>query len=465
MNKSEQSVNSKSNILIVDDEESMCEVLSHILTTEGYTVKTASTGQDAISTFEKNPFDVVIQDIKMPNVNGLDLVRKYKDTNPSTMIIVITAFSTLQIAVEAMRLGAYDYLRKPFNDNQMIKTTVQRALQAKNLLKKQEEKPIFRPFIGNSPEIQNIYQLIQQVSITDSPILIQGENGTGKELVARTLHYSSARADGPFIAVNCGAFPENLLESELFGHVKGSFTTALYDKKGLLEVAQKGTFFLDELSELSPAMQVKLLRVIEEREIKPVGGNKTKKIDVRFIAATNTDLETRVKRKEFREDLFYRLNVIIINLPALKSRRDDIPLLAGYFLDKYNKSLKKSVKNFSPAALELLINYDWPGNVRELENAVQRAIILAKEPSIQPDDLTPKLQGKWGFQEAKKKPIAALYPDGIDLEKKVKIIEMEHIQQALKLSKDNITKAADLLKLPTRSLRYKMKKYGIKKDK
>lgn len=455
-------------ILIVDDEESMCEVLKQLLTREGYYVDIATSSRVALELFQNQSFNLVIQDIKMPDIDGLSLIKKYKVINPSVIVIVITAFSTFQIAVEAMRLGAYDYLRKPFDDNEIFIATVRRALQSQQLLnifkEQQDKKPVFRPFIGNNRQMQEIYQLIQQVAPTNSSVLVQGENGTGKELVARSLHYSSARLLQPFITVNCGAFPENLLESELFGHLKGSFTTALYDKKGLLEVADKGTFFLDEVSELSPAIQVKLLRVIEEREYRPVGSNETKKIDVRFIAATNTILEKKVSEGVFREDLFYRLNVITINLPPLRERRDDIPLLAGHFLAKYNRLFNKSITSFTPAVLELLINYDWPGNVRELENIIQRACILAKDTSIYPNDLTPRIRAEWSVKEPDE-DFTSLLPEGINLENKIKTIEMDYIYQALKFTGGNITKAAQLLNIPVRTIHYKIQKYGIKKQK
>jgi two-component system response regulator PilR (NtrC family) len=453
-------IDPKERILVVDDEEDICAVLTHALTAKGYAVETASSCQSALNLFESKSFTLVLQDIKMPGMGGIELIRRYKKKEPSVMIVVITAFSNFPDEVEAMRLGVYDYLRKPF-DNENVITTVRRALKAQELLSAFKEhknnKPAFKPFIGDNEKIQAIYDIIHRVTGTDSTVLIQGENGTGKELVARTLHYSSARAYGPFIPVNCGSFPEHLLESELFGHVKGAFTNAFYDKKGLMEAADNGTFFLDEVGEFSPALQVKLLRVIEEREIKPIGSTETKKIDVRFIAATNSDLQEKVKAGEFREDLFYRLNVITINLPPLRERRDDIPLLAGHFLAKYNHTLKKSVTRFTPEALELLRSYDWPGNVRELENVIQRAVILTKNTFIEPGNLSLKSLGLTAIKAQDN-----FFPDeGINLEEKAKDMEVDYILKALDKTNSNITQAANLLKIPVRALRYKIKKYEI----
>jgi DNA-binding NtrC family response regulator len=463
MSASESNNTTIKRVLVVDDEESMCQVLEHLLKREGLFVQTTTSSKEALNIFQsaKGNFDVIIQDIKMPDIDGLTLVSKYKEINPSIMIIIITAFSTFQITVEAMRLGAYDYLRKPFDDNEVVLSTVRRALQAKEFLELKEanhKNPAFRPFIGNNKKMQDIYRLINQVAVTDSPVLIQGENGTGKELVARSLHYNSARLGQAFITVNCGAFPENLLESELFGHVKGAFTTALYDKKGLLEVADKGTFFLDEVSELTPAIQVKLLRVIEEKEFRPVGSNDVKRVDVRFVSATNTNIENNVREGSFREDLFYRLNVIMINLPPLRERKDDIPLLAGHFLAKYNRIFNKNITGFSASALEMLLSYDWPGNVRELENVIHRACILSKEYCIEAANLTPRIKGGWTHKE---EPDSFLDDDGIDLAQKMKNMEIEYIQKAINLSGGNTEKAAALLKMPIRSLYYKMKKYGL----
>lgn len=470
-------------ILVVDDEENMCEVLKLILQREGHEVNIATQGNLAIETFRNTPFDIVIQDIKMGDTNGLTLIKEYKEIDPSIIIIVITAFSTFEIAVEAMRQGCYDYIKKPFSDNRTVKSTIRRALQFRKALNtlpaqrpaktepaSKDKTAHFRIIIGSTPQMKEVYNLIQRVAMTNSTILIQGESGTGKELVARAIHYSSSRVNEPFITVACGTFPETLLESELFGHLKGSFTSAVADKKGLLEVADKGTFFLDEVGEISPQMQVKLLRMLEEKEFKPIGGTETKQVDVRFVTATNADLESRIKAGTFRKDLFYRLNVIIIQLPPLRERKDDIPLLAGHFLAKYTRATNKPVSSFRPEVLELMINYDWPGNVRELENTIHRAVVLTEDSVIKPQDLTPKVRDRWAVtpEPAREElltpeqgaPLVGLH-HGVDLEKKVRTLEEDYIREAIKAAKGRLSKAARLLNLDSRALRYKMKKYNI----
>jgi DNA-binding NtrC family response regulator len=463
-------------ILVVDDEESICTVLEVVLRQEGYEVTTTISGIEALALFKEasgkqRPFDIVIQDIKMPDMDGLTLLKQFQEINPEAIVLIITAYSTYQIAVEAMRLGAYDYIKKPFDNEIDLKPTIYRALQLRRLLEifknttDDSENSItpLKMIIGSTPEMKRIYDLIRRVARTESTVLIQGESGTGKELVARALHYQSARISEPFITVNCGAFPETLLESELFGHIKGSFTTALNDKKGLLEVAAKGTFFLDEVSELSPALQVKLLRVIEAKEFKPVGSVETKKADVRFITATNVNLKEQAKKGLFREDLYYRLNVINIPLPPLRERTDDIPLLAGHFLGKYNKIMKKEVKGFSAEALEILLLYHWPGNIRELENAIQRAVALTEDRFIKPADLNLHIQ-PLGIPREMTEPVL-MGSDGapihINLEEKISAIEKSYIEKALRITNGNLTEAAKILGTTFRTLRYKAKKYNI----
>ncbi|MBI4713158.1 MAG: sigma-54-dependent Fis family transcriptional regulator [Planctomycetes bacterium] len=459
-------------ILIIDDEVSICELLSIILKKEGYEVTTSTESKHGLLLFQTalahDPFDLVIQDVRMPDMDGLALLKKFKELDPSTLSIVITAFSTYDVAVEAMRLGAYDYIKKPFDNETEIKPTVKRAIQFRQIINSfaNKENPDkyqiglpLRMIIGSTPQMKSIYELIRRVAQTDSTVLIQGESGTGKELVARTLHYQSSRLYEPFITVNCGAFTETLLESELFGHVKGSFTNAYYDKKGLIEVANKGTFFLDEVSELSPQLQVKLLRVIETKDFKPVGATENKKVDVRFITATNTNLDEQVKKGLFREDLFYRLNVISIQLPPLSDRKDDIPLLAGHFLSKYNKMMKKEVSEFTPDAMEALLTYHWPGNVRELENTVQRAVALCQGNAIHVEDLNLRLE-----------PLAVessgtdgdLLQGTANLDKKMEHIEKIYILKAIRSAQGNMTEAAKMLGITFRSLRHKVKKYNIK---
>lgn len=459
----------KGKILVVDDEEALCEVLRIILTNEGYEVQTAHEGEKALTLFRQSPFDIVIQDIKMPGIDGITLLKRFKELNSEITVIIITAFSTFQTAVEAMRLGAYDYIKKPFDNNRDLKATINRAIQFKHLVRHFKTKGLeleapLKMMIGTTPAMREIYDLMRRVALTDSTVLVQGESGTGKELVARALHYTSSRSSEPFITVNCGAFTETLLESELFGHIKGAFTTAVSDKKGLLEVANKGTFFLDEVSELSPQMQTNLLRVLEQREFKPVGSTQTKIVDVRFITATNTDLVERIKNGAFREDLYYRLNVISIHLPPLRERKEDIPLLAGDFLAKYSRMMKKTVTKFTPEALESLMNYDWPGNVRELENRIQRAVALTENELISPEDLT---------QKVRPSPLMArgpgieaeLFPQkGLALPDKIKDMEKKYIKQALETTDWQLNQAANLLNMKLRSLRYKIKKYKINKE-
>jgi len=449
------------NVLVVDDENGMCEVLSHILGHEGYEVATAASVKDAVALRAENAFDVTITDLKMPGADGVSLLRQIKADDPNALVIVITAFSTWDSAVEAMRLGAFDYLKKPF-DNDDIKAVVGRAMEVAHHLKTRGpgEVPAYvRNIIGTSALIQEIHDVIRRVAPTDSTILIQGESGTGKELVARAIYNCSSRSEEAFIVVNCGAFTESLLESELFGHVKGSFTGAISDKKGLLEIAHRGTFFLDEVAEMSRQTQVKFLRVLEEREFKPVGSTDTRKSDVRFITATNRELAKEVERGEFREDLYYRLNVIPVTIPPLRQRKEDIPLLAGHFLARYGQEMGKPVTGIAQEALNFLINYDWPGNVRELENTIQRAVALTRNSEITTDDLVIKMRTGT--------PAAALMtkdvpPEGIDLEERLTDLERTYIRTALERTNWNVTRAAKLLNTSFRSLRYRIAKLGIK---
>lgn len=452
-------------VLVVDDEESLRELLSVMLTKEGYSIQTAASAEDALLTFQRGRYDVVLSDVRMPGMDGITLLGRLREADPDILVIVMTAFSTWQRAVEAMRLGAFDYVRKPF-DNRDVKATIARAIRSRRLKEQYPNRdrddigPI-GTIIGSSKPLRDALDLVRRVAPTDSTVLVTGESGTGKELVARALHFTSLRASAPFIAVNCGAFTETLLESELFGHVRGSFTGAVGDKKGLLEVADGGTFFLDEVSEMTPTTQVKFLRVLEEREFKAVGSTDTKSVDVRFVMATNRDLEAAVKEGAFREDLFYRINVIAIHLPPLRERREDIPLLAGHFLAKYVRELRKGVSAFSTEAIDALMAHDWPGNVRELENVVQRAVALSEHREIGMDDLAVKFGGR--------RPAGAVAVEGIgegfDLEHRIEEVETAYIQEALARSNGRLTAAAKILGVSFRSLRYKVKKYGITKVK
>jgi two-component system response regulator PilR (NtrC family) len=441
-------------ILIVDDEESICETLAIMLKRAGYAVVTTTDSEAALSLLADERPDVILLDVRMPNVDGLQILKAIRDKSINVTPMIMTAFSAWDTAVEAMRLGAFDYIRKPF-DRDDVKACIQRAMHfrrlSETLRKRGDDSPfLYSVLVGNSQGVKELFEMIRRVAPTDATVLIQGESGTGKELVARAVHYGSARAEEPFITVNCGAFTETLLESELFGHVQGAFTGAVRDKKGLIEVADGGTFFLDEVSEMSPQLQVKILRVLEEREYKPVGGTQTRKSDVRFITATNRNLEALVKTGAFREDLFYRLNVICLDVPPLRERKEDIPLLAGHFIAKYAKAMNKGIKTVADDAMDALMNYEWPGNVRELENAIQRAVALSQSNKIVSDDLLGKVRM---FVPAQ----------GIDLEKKIEDIEKAYLTSALAMTNNNLTKAAALLGMNFRQLRYKLKKYGLGK--
>ncbi len=450
-------------VLVVDDEEGMRNYLSAILEREAYVVRTACDGVEALNLLSAQPFDLVLADLKMPRLDGIGLLKAVKEKHPGTELLVMTAYSTWDSAVQAMRLGAYNYIRKPF-DNEEIRATVARVLKVVALRRQgTPEEDIFHvdSLIGNSPRIREVKDLIRQVGPTDSTVLIQGESGTGKELVARALHFASSRRQANFIPVSCAEFNEALLESELFGHARGSFTSAYTDKEGLLTVADKGTFFLDEVSEMSRSTQAKLLRVLEEREVKPVGATSTVKVDVRFIAATHRDLEEEIRRGVFREDLFYRLNVIPIKLPPLRERRGDIPLLAGHFLARSCKLMAKDVGEVSPEALGALVNYDWPGNVRELINTIQRVVALNKGGKVTLADLDEKLQNA---QPPVSKDDYRIPSAGIDLGACLEEVERGYILRALAMAGGSITRAAKLLHTSFRSLRYRIKKLGIKAD-
>jgi two-component system response regulator PilR (NtrC family) len=448
-------------VLVVDDEPGMRDVLSYILSHEGYEVAACGTVKEALALRAKQTFDVTITDLRMPGEDGISLLREIKAGDSNALVVVITAFSTWDSAVEAMRLGAFDYLKKPF-DNEDLKAVVARAMEVAAQMKARgpADVPAYvRNIIGASAVIQEIHNLIRRVAPTDSTILINGESGTGKELVARAIYNCSSRSEEAFIVVNCGAFTESLLESELFGHVRGSFTGAISDKKGLLEIAHRGTFFLDEVGDMSKKTQVKFLRVLEEREFKPVGSTDTRKADVRFITATNRDLAKLVERGEFREDLYYRLNVIPITIPALRERKEDIPLLAGHFLARYSEEMGKSATGISPQAMEFLRNYDWPGNVRELENTIQRAVALSRDSELTTDDLVIKMRTGTPAAELMTKEMPA---EGIDLEARLADLERTYIMSALDRTGYNVTRAAKLLNTSFRSLRYRIAKLGIR---
>jgi two-component system response regulator PilR (NtrC family) len=455
----------KEKILVADDEKSMREFLEIMLRKEGYRVTLASNGEEAVRWAEREIFDLALLDIRMPKVDGLSALKKIKTLSPETVVIVITAFASADTAIRAMKEGAYDYITKPFKVDE-IKLIIRNALEKKNLEKENlllkqvvQERYHFGNIVGQSPKMLELYRLLEKVAPTKTNILITGESGTGKELVAKAIHYNSPRKDKPFVTLNCGAIPESLIESELFGHMKGAFTDAVSTKKGLFEVADEGTIFLDEISELPLMMQVKLLRVIQDKEFKRVGGTEDIRVDVRIISATNKDLEEAVREKRFREDLFYRLNVIQIKLPPLRERKEDIPLLADHFLKKYSEELGKSITRISPEALQFLMNYDFPGNVRELQNIIERAVALETGSQLSLENLSSYLENQL---PAKKGAFDIDFPEeGIDLEKVVADLEKMLLLKALDRAKGVKKKAAELLRINFRSMRYRLDKYGL----
>jgi two-component system response regulator PilR (NtrC family) len=453
-------------ILVVDDERSMRELLAIVLRREGYEVLLAENGRAAIALLEREPVDLLISDIKMPDLSGVDVLRAAKKIDQDILGIMITAFASTETAVEAMRLGACDYLSKPF-DIDLLKMKVRekienRQLRQENLLLKRTLglSHQFSNIIGRSEAMLEVFKMIETVARTNSTILLTGESGTGKGLVAQAIHFHSLRRDKPMVSLNCGALPENLLESELFGHMRGAFTGADSNKKGLLEVAERGTVFLDEIGEMSAVMQVKLLRVLQERRFRRVGGLEELQADIRVIAATNQDLARAIIEGRFREDLYYRINVIPISLPPLRDRREDIPLIAEHFLVKYNEQMDKEITSIAHEAMELLVQHDWPGNIRELENVMERAVALEANPAILPESLPASIRGdnpRTGVA-----PVDGLPDSGFDLEAHVKEIEMGYIAEALKRAGGVQVKAAELLGMSFRSFRYYVKKYNLR---
>jgi len=454
-------------ILVVDDERSMRELLAIVLRREGYEVLLAENGRTAVSLLEREPVDLLISDIKMPDLSGVDVLRAAKKVDQDILGIMITAFASTETAVEAMRLGACDYLSKPF-DIDLLKMKVRekienRQLRQENVLLKKTLGLAhqFSNIIGRSAAMLEVFKMVETVSRTNSTILLTGESGTGKGLVAQAIHFNSLRRDKPMVSLNCGAMPETLLESELFGHMRGAFTGADANKKGLLEVAERGTIFLDEIGEMSAVMQVKLLRVLQERRFRRVGGLEELQADIRVIAATNQDLTRLVSEGRFREDLYYRINVIPLVLPPLRDRREDIPLLAEHFLAKYADQMGKPITGISREAMDLLAQHDWPGNIRELENVIERAVALEATPTILSESLPPAIRGD-GPRLVGGSPIDALPASGFDLEAHVKEIERGYIAEALKRAGGVQVKAAELLGMSFRSFRYYVKKYNLR---
>ena len=457
----------KKTILVADDERSMRDLLGMLLEAEGHEVLLASNGREAMEVFsrERDRISLVIQDLKMPEVDGSQLLRWLKKEAPLLPVIIITAFSTWDDAVEAMRLGAYDYVRKPF-DTDTIRSVVARALEKRVCVDNtgSEEDVQSLKMIGNTPVLEGVFRMVNLIAQTDSTVLIQGQSGTGKEIVARTIHQRSYRKTKSFIPVNCSAFTESLLESELFGHVRGAFTGAVEDKQGLFRAASGGTLFLDEVADMSPTTQVKILRVLEERKISPVGSTDMHPIDVRIIAATNKNMEEAVQKKTFREDLYYRLNVIPLFLPNLRDRKDDIPLLTGHFLAKYSKQMRKEVTKISDRARQTLYDYEWPGNVRELENIIQRHVALCEGDTIEALTISGRPQRPLEFAVPQHETdVSKLIPaNGINLESELERFEKSYLREALMLTGGNLTLAAKLLGMTYRSIRYRVKKLKVR---
>jgi two-component system NtrC family response regulator len=449
-------------ILVADDDASLRRVLEYNLSREGYTVLTAASGEAALALLDAERVDLLLTDIKMPGMDGMDLLRRVRQSSPETQVIVITAFGTIEMAVEAMKAGAFEYVTKPFNRDELA-LVVRKALRLRHLerdnarLRREVERKYgFDNIVGDSPSIQRVFRLIEKVADSDAPILITGESGTGKELVAKALHYRSGRAEKPFVAVNCAAIPRELLESELFGHKKGAFTGAVRDKKGRFEEAGAGTLLLDEVAELPVELQAKLLRALQEREFTPVGASGVIRFEARVIAATNRDLEGEVAGGRFREDLYYRLAVVPIHLPSLRERPEDVPLLVAHFLKARGGGRKVSV---SPEAMAALQRHPWKGNVRELENAVERLLVLGDSDVIRLEDLPEKIRAPRATEAGEPAGgFSFTFPEeGVSLEEAEKALILE----ALRRSGWNQSRAAQLLKVPRHLLLYRMEKYAL----
>jgi two-component system response regulator PilR (NtrC family) len=450
-------------ILVVDDEKSMREFLEILLQKDGYKVCCAENGEEALKAIRQDKFDLLITDIRMKPIDGLELLKQCKTISPSTAVIIISAYASAETAVVAMKEGAYDYLPKPFKIDEM-RTAITNALLSKKdgeWAGGLREGPLnYGCLIGECAVMRKIYELIKRVATTSSNVLITGESGTGKELVAKAIHRESPRREQPFVVVNCGGVPESLIESELFGFKKGSFTGATANRKGLVEAAQGGTLFLDEIGELSPALQVKLLRLVQEKTIRQIGDTEDIAVDVRIISATNQDLEKMVIDKNFREDLYYRLNVLPIRIPPLRERREDIPILAQYFLSKFRKQFAKDIHKISAYALDILNDYDFPGNVRELEHIIERGVAMESSSIILPDSLTLSTYKRAQSQAPGSLP-TTLPHRGFDMDEYLADAEKKLLQQALQQAQGVKLKAAELLGISFRSFRYRLIKYGF----
>jgi two-component system response regulator AtoC len=451
-------------VLIVDDEESFRHMLSVILKKEGYEVEVAGDGEEALQRIATSSFDQVLCDIRMPRMDGLEFLKEVQKLDHDFTVIMMSAYGTTDSAIEAMKLGAYDYISKPFKPDEIV-LTLRKAEERERLRRENERlrREVRREFsfeniVSKNEKMLKIFGLISKVAQYKSTVLILGESGTGKELIARAIHYQSDRAEKPFVPINCGAIPENLLESELFGHTKGAFTDAIRTKKGLFEEADEGTLFLDEIGELPLSLQVKLLRVLQDGEIRRVGDAKPLRVDVRIIAATVKELAKEVNEGRFREDLYYRLNVLPIHVPPLRERREDIPLLVNHFIKKYNQALNKKVEGIDPTALDALVKYRWSGNVRELENTIERAIVLADGNRIEFDNLPAEIQS---FDKAAPPISIGVAEEEYSIKKASRTLETHLIKRALVKTGGNHTHAARLLEISHRALLYKIKEYGI----
>ena len=460
--------NNTPHILVVDDELSMRELLEVLLGKEGYKVTCAGNGRDAISMIKKTVFDLLLCDIRLGDITGIDVLKALREQSQDTVVIMISAYASTEAAVEAMNEGAYDFVPKPF-DNEELKQTIKNALSLRTI---EHEKEIlddelkrtlhFEKIVGNSPVMRNIYNLIRQVAKTKTSILITGESGTGKELIAKAIHDESKQKNNPFVVVNCGGIPETLMESELFGHKKGSFTGATHDKKGLFEAADKGTIFLDEIGELTLPIQVKLLRAVQERVFKPVGSNEDVSVDIRIISATNKKLEDEVIVGNFREDLFYRLNVIEIKMPPLRERKSDLRVLAQHFLEKYSREMGKEVTKISSYAIDLLNKYDFPGNIRELENLMERSVALSSTNIILPDSLALSVHKRRWIEGIKHRRFDLdEVRNGVSLDAILEEIERAYLVKALECTNGKKQEAAELLDISFRTFRYRMSKLDL----
>ncbi|MGI6456992.1 MAG: sigma-54-dependent transcriptional regulator [bacterium] len=450
-------------VLVVDDERGMCHILRRLLSDQGYTVYTALNAAGALEIIDTEDIDAALIDIRMPGMDGLDLLNRMSEVSADTSVVMMTAYGTIETAVKAMKRGAYDYITKPFNNDEVLHI-IGNAIERKRLIDRNRyltealgEVEGLEGMVGNSRPMQELYRLIERVAPTDSTVLILGESGTGKELVARALHARSTRRDEKCIAINCGALPRELIESELFGHEKGAFSGAHQRKMGLIESANAGTLFLDEIGDLPMDLQVKILRVIEQKEVRRIGSLESKSVDVRIIAATNRDLRDDIQEGKFREDLFYRLSILELHLPPLRTRKEDIPQLVDYFISRFNQKMNRAITGISPEALRILMDYHYPGNVRELENVIQRAMVLRDQGVIELSDLPANLSAVQQLPAT-----AFIDPSQLSFQKAREAFEHRYLEQLLKINNSNVTQSATMAGMSRRHLQELMKKYNLR---